>query len=327
MGSAQWPPMNVTAILVDMGTTTTRVWLVAGERVLAKANAAVGVRDTARDGSPQRIKTALRDLIQEICRNESEPEFVAAAGMITSPLGLCHIPHVPAPAGLRELASASQWRKFEDVTNLRVLLIPGVSSGPAKPGLDTIFEKDIMRGEETLCIGLGAASTTVLSLGSHWKAIRIDADGRIASSFTSLSGEIIHAAQTQTILASSVSQERPTTISDRWIEAGMKEQRRSGLARAFFCVRLLDLSGQGTAEERLSFLIGAVIASDLDALVARGMLSGATPVITGNTVIGQAWRTALAGIGISSVDVLTAEETERVLIAGFRSILAYSTPC
>jgi 2-keto-3-deoxy-galactonokinase len=41
-------------ICIDTGTTNTRVWLTAGGRVLAQARAGVGVRDTARDGSPTR---------------------------------------------------------------------------------------------------------------------------------------------------------------------------------------------------------------------------------------------------------------------------------
>ncbi len=44
----------------------------------------------------------------------------------------------------------------------------------------------------------------------------------------------------------------------------MAEQRKSGLARALFCVRLLDQQGETTAEQRMAFLVGACIASDLD---------------------------------------------------------------
>ena len=64
---------------------------------------------------------------------------------------------------------------------------------------------------------------TLLNLGSHWKAIGLDAQGRIAASVTSLAGELIHVAQTETILASSVPHERPQGIDRPWMESGMRE--------------------------------------------------------------------------------------------------------
>ena len=48
--------------------------------------------------------------------------------------------------------------------------------------------------------GLAPLPGVVLNLGSHWKAISLDENGRIVSSVTSLSGEMIHAVQTTTIL-------------------------------------------------------------------------------------------------------------------------------
>ena len=44
----------------------------------------------------------------------------------------------------------------------------------------------------------------VLSLASHWKAVRVDAGERVTSSVSTLSGELIHAVRSQTILASAV---------------------------------------------------------------------------------------------------------------------------
>ena len=104
-------------------------------------------------------------------------------------------------------------------------------------------------------LGLIEPQSTLLNLGSHWKVIEFDARARIASSVTSMTGELIHTAQTQTILAGSVPQTRPDALDQTWLEAGMREQRRSGLARALFCVRLLEQGSDGSAEQRLSFLI------------------------------------------------------------------------
>src|SRR5262245_20772079 len=131
--------------------------------------------------------------------------------MITSPLGLAEVPHVPTPAGLNDLAAATRRYSFSEITDLPILLIPGARSGPRQCGQENVGTTDVMRGEETLLIGLHALGliaprSTLLNLGSHWKVIEFDARARIASSVTSMTGELIHTAQTQTILAGSVPQ-------------------------------------------------------------------------------------------------------------------------
>ena len=247
--------------------------------------------------------------------------------MITSPLGLAEVPHVPTPAGLKELAAATRQYSFPEITDLPILLIPGARSGPRQCDQETVGTSDVMRGEETLLIGLNALGlltpgSTLLNLGSHWKVIEFDERARIASSVTSMTGELIHTAQTQTILAGSVPQARPGVIDQAWLEAGMREQRRSGLARALFCVRLLEQGSDGSAEQRLSFLIGAFLASDMDAMVSRGLFDSAGKiVIAGGGVIAEAWRRALTQNSMPAI-ALNDSEVENALLTGFRSIFS-----
>ncbi len=322
---------NLCAIYVDMGTTNTRVWLVRGDEIIARGSKTVGVRDTARDGSKTRVQTALRELITDVLANINNPSeqllptSVAAAGMIGSPLGLTDVPHVSAPAGLLEIAEAATWFRFPEITDLPFLIVPGVRTGPTAVRSDALADVDVMRGEETLCLGLIELGlvrppAVVLNLGSHWKAIRLTGDFRIQLSITSLSGELIHAAQTQTVLASSQSRSRPEKISERWMKEGITEQRRSGLPRALFCVRLLELAEEGTIEDRFSFLVGAFIASDLYALFARGILAQHIPVvISGNEAIAEAWREALQERSVLAT-VLTTAETERAFLTGLSAV-------
>ena len=322
---------EICLICVDAGTTNTRVWLTVGDRIIARAQTGVGVRDTARDGSSERLRNALRELIDRV-RDEARdqgfaqsPECVIAAGMITSPLGLVEVPHVTAPAGLNDLAAATARHSFPDVTDLPILLIPGVRSGPRPCDAESVGTTDVMRGEETLLIGLNALGalkprSTLLNLGSHWKVIKLDQDLRIASSVTSMTGELIHTAQTHTILASSVPQTRPEEIDQAWLEAGMREQRRSGLARALFCVRLLEQGSESLPDQRLSFLIGAYLASDMDAMYARGLLdSQGAVVITGGGAIAEIWRLALTACSMQAI-TLDESEVERGLLMGVRQV-------
>ena len=324
---------EICLICVDAGTTNSRVWLTVGDQVVARTQAGVGVRDTARDGSSARLRNALRELINQVrddARNRGfaqSPECVMAAGMITSPLGLVEVLHVEAPAGLNDLAAATKPHSFPEITGLPIMLIPGVRSGPRPCDQDTAGNTDLMRGEETLVIGLDALGllkprSTLLNLGSHWKVIKVDQDACIESSVTSMTGELIHTAQTQTILASSVPPSRPTIIDRTWLEAGMREQRRSGLARALFCVRLLEQGSDSSAEQRLSFLIGAFLVSDMDAMSSRGVLdSESAIVIAGGGVIAEAWRDALAHLALETI-ILGDAEVEGALLVGCHSIFS-----
>ncbi len=312
------------AIFIDTGTTNTRVWLMRGAQILAHQTALIGVRDAAREGSTATLQAALRDLIREV-QTDEPASCVIAAGMITSALGLTDVPHIAAPAGLSELATATKSYSFPHVTALPVLLVPGVRSGAASCDFNSVSEVDVMRGEETLCagiveLGLAPLPCMVLNLGSHWKAIQLDAAGRVASSLTSLTGEMIFTTQTQTILASAVPHERPVTIAPDWAAAGMREQRQAGLARALFCVRLLEQKGNCTPEERLAYLVGAFLASDLDGLQKRGVLSQSV-LITGGGALAELWRQALAEASIPS-RIITGEESEAAMLTGLRAILS-----
>src|SRR2546428_11247734 len=135
-----------------------------------------------------------------------------------------------------------------------------------------------------------------------------------------MTGELMHAAQTQTILAGSVPQARPGIIDQTWLEAGMREQRGSGLARALCCVRLLEQGSDGSAEQRLSFLIGAFLASDMDAMISRGWFDSAEKVvITGGGVIAEAWRGALAQSSVRAI-TLGDSEVENAMLTGLRRV-------
>jgi 2-dehydro-3-deoxygalactonokinase len=337
MGEGSVEDDDRSAVCVDLGTTNTRVWLVQGERVVARAAAQVGVRDTARDGSSRRLRETLRDLITALVEDGQRqgvgPEHrgIIAAGMVSSSLGLAEVPHLPAPVGVADLAAAAKSFSFPDVSDLPVLLVPGVRTGTLSADPRAAGAADLMRGEETLCAGLVALGLArvpgvVLNLGSHWKTIGLDAQGRVAESVTSLSGEMIHAVQGHTILASALPSERPDALDAEWVHAGMDEQRRAGLGRALFCVRLLEQgeprpAAPAGAARRMAYLVGAFIAADLDALTSRGVVRPDAPVtIVGHPALAAAWRDALADAHVPATTI-TEAQTEQALLAGLRQIL------
>src|SRR5262249_14423164 len=138
---------NICAVYADMGTTNTRVWLARGSVIVSRATRPLGVRDTARTGSSSQIRSALQESISEVRKQAGHsymPTGVVAAGMIGSSLGLTEVPHIEPPAGLAELAASSRWFQT-GVTDLPVLLVPGIRSEAAKTSLNQVCETDVMR--------------------------------------------------------------------------------------------------------------------------------------------------------------------------------------
>jgi 2-dehydro-3-deoxygalactonokinase len=318
------------AIYCDAGTTNTRVWLIdEGERLIAKAQAGVGARDTARDGANLRLLAALKEKIAEV-RTKAQPlapQQVVGTGMLTSPLGLVEVPHVVAPAGLDEIANGMRRVSFPDVVELPILLVPGVRTGPPAYDAASVGACDVMRGEESLVLGLHAGGRlgdegTLLNLGSHWKFIAWK-ERRIAASVSLLSGEMIHAAQTQTVLADAVPPAKATFVDPDWCEAGRREQQRSGLMRALFCVRLLQLGSRSQPEDRLSFLLGAFIGEALETLLKLGPNFASSPILIsgGGEALAASWERVLAAHSFSPI-VLTDEQVEHSVLRGLSALAA-----
>jgi 2-dehydro-3-deoxygalactonokinase len=309
-------------VLLDVGSTNSRAWLVAGGAILRRATAAVGVRDCARSGSTALVRGTVRDLVASLWA-DAEPCPVAAAGMITSPLGLADVPHVPAPAGLDDLARGCAVVRAPDVCPAPILLVPGVrtEAPPGKPG-----GGDVMRGEETLAMGLLeqgvlAPGAGLLTVGSHWKLTRLDTQGRIASSRTSLGGETVQALQTGTLLSSSLPAGPLGDCDPAWVEAGAAAAGEHGLLRAAFMVRLLEQAGGTTPAQRFNWLVGACAGADLDALQRSGALPpGAGLVIAGPSAVPSAWAHLLRRAG-HAVTVLDTAATEAAFVGGLLSIV------
>jgi 2-dehydro-3-deoxygalactonokinase len=322
-------------VLLEGETTNTSVWLVRGEELVAEAQTTVGARDTARDGSPQRLETALRGLVSGVLAEGNalpvpcRPKVVVAAGMLTSSLGLRGIDHVPAPAGAGELAARLERHSFPSVTDLPVVLIPGVRSGPLQAERGTVGGTDVIRGEETAAIGLHLlgwlpVGGIVLSLGSHWKAIHVDREGRIVSSVTSLGGELLDVVTSQTVLAGSLPRQWPAAFDDAWVDEGVHEAQRSGFARALFCVRLLEQRVPSTPDQRLAYLIGVAIGSVMDTLLARRSFRAGTRVlVTGPPALAHAFAAQLQGTSVDAVPV-SATQVAHAVRTGMRDILARS---
>lgn len=312
--------MNKQRLLVDGGTTTTRVWAVDGTTVLAEARAMIGARDAARDGNNvgwvRQLGVLLAQAEQEARRQVADwhPTCVAAAGMITSPLGLAEVPHVPAPADVHVLAAGARCLSMPELAPLPILLVPGVRCGPIAPTDHDINAVDVMRGEEVVCLGLLHAGLLptgggVLSVGSHWKLVEVE--GRsISGSTTTLSGELLHALRTQTVLTASVDPEFPDVLTGDDLAAmrlGVRQREMAGFSRAAFCTRLLERVPGSAPRARLLFLLGVVVAETMAHW--RELLQGRTIALLGAPALCQAWEVALADAGDHGITIAPGDVT------------------
>jgi 2-dehydro-3-deoxygalactonokinase len=305
-------------LFFDGGTTRTRATAARGEEILFRAVRDVGARDVARAGAAAPLAEAVEALVLEAARACADAGVelagAVAAGMITSPQGLVEVPHVRAPAGAAELAAGAARRPL-GATGLTLHLVPGVRGGPDRASTADVLAVDVMRGEEVLALGcarlglLPATGGALLSLGSHWKALAVDhsEQARIVGSTSTLSGELVHAVATTTVLASALPRAWPQTLDELSADvlAGARAARAAGLSRALYAVRLLELrEPASTPERRLAFTLGAAVAADEDVLVPRG-----TSAVT---VVGSG----------PALRALSDEDASRAFRAGCLAVLA-----
>jgi 2-dehydro-3-deoxygalactonokinase len=321
--------MNRDAFLaIDCGTTNTRVWLLRGGDVAARAEVEAGVRDTARTGSPATLKGGISHAIEQAAAQAGgePPDVALAAGMITSPLGLVNIPHVPAPVASADLSAEVRRVEFPDYGGLAVYFVPGVRSGTLEEDRQQAPNADIIRGEETEIFGTlemldVSGPLLYVHLGSHTKMVRLDRRGRIVGGITTLAGELDHVVRTETILSAALPPERMEECDGELLDQGAAWAQKYGLSRTFFLLRILEQSGGYTPHELGSVFAGAIASEDLHAMRGHGLARKGTPVVlSGRPRFQSAWRRFLEREGLD-VTSLSEEDTEAAFLMGLQRIV------
>lgn len=286
-------------VVVDSGTTSTRVWVVEHGEVKASSSSRSGARDVVRTKDRSELLGTIRGLADNALAAAGSGweavEAIVAFGMITSELGLEEVPHLEAPVDSRTLAAALVERRYGSALPAPIHLVPGVRSGDKE-----LEFADFMRGEETEVAGLLALGEPeppflYISTGSHTKFIAVDRDGRIDWSLTTLSGELLLALQRETILAELIDLQRPPTDLAA-LQEGARFAENAGLSRALFGARLLNRV-QGVSGAFCSdFLHGAVAGADLLSLRRTAEARGgppATVALGGQGTLRDAYRALL----------------------------------
>ncbi|MEJ7640031.1 MAG: 2-dehydro-3-deoxygalactonokinase [Singulisphaera sp.] len=281
------------SVALDGGTTNTRARLIHGDRIVATARRAVGVRDAVFDSDSRSLAVAVRAAMEEVSRGlgDVRPDLIVAAGMLSSEVGLTAVPHVEAPAGIDALARGGRSpapRDRRPADRLRA----GRPHPPRRGRRLGRGRRDAREECETVGSWTHLAARSpgrprrvgsrrgLPLAGLSYKLVAVDAGGRILQPH--------HAGRRDdrggwrgTRCSRPASRDLPDEPDRAALDAGARLATREGLGRAAFLVRIAALAETLGPEARASFWLGAVVADDVAHLSRHPMLDGPVPVRVG----------------------------------------------
>ena len=268
----------------DWGTSRLRLRLMRAEplEVLAKVESDHGIAMTfaawQAAGSPADregyflgvLSLALDQLTQRLPPGlELRGSSLVLSGMASSSIGVRELPYTSVPFRLRG-AAASVARIRVDQHSIEVWLVSGVRT-----------DDDVMRGEETILIGLaeaGHGDGVYLLPGTHSKHVEVRA-GTVIGFRTYLTGELYALLCQHSVLRTCLLPANgPDSAFERAVEDVGAREGGSNLLHEFFTLRAANLLGSRTAEENGSRLSGLLIGTEL-----RDLIGGTEPIILAAT--------------------------------------------
>ena len=320
-------------LVVDCGTTNLRVTLLdENKNKLDVVKAEGGVRHTSIDGHNGRLRTMLRESMEAVLSKNgytmADVEKCVASGMITSALGLLEVPHVAAPAGAAQLREKMQEKVFEDIAPFPIAFIPGVRNFSGPVDLENFSGMDMMRGEEVEAVGLykllkpRGAAMFVLP-GTHNKFVAMDANGKMLGCMTSISGEMLDAITHHTIIAEAVGHSfvNADEYDSEYAKAGARECAVSGLGRAAFAGRILSTLGGKDKAKLQSYLLGAVLALDVQAMQSFvGDQENVVAYIAGKAPLQQCFCDVMEALAAGEAHQVPAEISGKMGLEGVLEI-------
>ncbi|MCQ2413259.1 MAG: 2-dehydro-3-deoxygalactonokinase [Clostridia bacterium] len=304
-------------IAVDGGTTNTRISLCTDGKVIETLSFRVGAKKSI--GNKEILKETVRNGIREILDKngykEGDVKAVLACGMLTSELGLLELPHTVAPAGMEELHGSMHLCRMEDIAGIPFAFMRGV-----KTECTTVENSDMMRGEETELMGVFSGDGVYVFPGSHTKIIETE-NGKIRDSRTMLTGEMIYAVATDTILADAVKLEDHEICKETLLQ-GFDYADKHGIGEALFKVRILKNTFHKSESELYSFFLGVMVSGEIRCILSR---SPKRVVIGGKAAIKEAIGTILKEYTDAEIVILSNEEVDHSTVNGMIRIYEYRT--
>jgi 2-dehydro-3-deoxygalactonokinase len=269
-------------IALDWGTTRARAFLIDEDgSVIDRRSADRGIQSVPEGGFPDAFKAIAGDL-----RRARPDAAIVLAGMVGSRNGWVEAAYVACPATPDAIAAAAMPVTLAD--GAQALILPGLSCD------EDAF--DVMRGEETLTVGLGLDDGIVCLPGTHSKWAVVEG-GRIARFASFMTGEVYGLLRQNSIL-SRLAAEPSADEASEGARLGLAAARRAGgLLNAAFAARTEVL-----AERMAPGCVGPF----LSALLVGQEIAGATALfgrpgrvnLVADGVMAESYGAALAAAGL-----------------------------
>ncbi|CAN7684916.1 2-dehydro-3-deoxygalactonokinase [Bosea sp. LjRoot237] len=294
--------MPTPLIALDWGTTRARAFLIGEDgAVLAKRSADRGIQSVPAGGFP----AAFAEIAGEF--RQARPDAkVLLAGMVGSRNGWVEAPYVACPARPEEIAAAGLAVTLDDGTQATIL--PGLSCD------EGAF--DVMRGEETLIVGLGLSDGIACLPGTHskWAEIKGSRITRFASFMT---GEVYGLLREHSILSRLASEPVGDDAAEGARRGLAAAKRPGGLLNAAFHARSDVLGGGMQGGAVGPYLSALLVAQEIEG--ARSLFGGlANFHLVADGVLAQSYGRALATAGLEH----TLTTPEDAFVAGVTRLAA-----
>ena len=255
-----------------------------------------------------------RDVFLKHCRPwlEREPDApVALVGMVGSKEGWRMAPYAQCPAGPEEIARAMIEVEIGEGRKGRI--VPGLSCEPQAGAVD------VMRGEETLCLGAGVIDGLVCLPGTHPKWVEMK-HGRVARFATYFTGEMYALLRHHSMVGRPATEPEDPAGFERGLEAAERNSGRSGarvgLLHLIFGARAAAVTGRLPSAELGPYISGLLTGDEING--AFGLFDKPREV----TAIGAEERVALFGRALARHGIaVVTKDPEEALVAGIARIL------
>jgi 2-dehydro-3-deoxygalactonokinase len=289
-------------IALDWGTTRARAFLISAQgEVLGRHVAEQGIQSVAPGAFP-----AAFEAIAGQFRRDCPEARIVLAGMVGSRNGWVEAPYVACPAAPNEIAAAAMPVALADGTP--VTIIPGLSCD------EGAF--DVMRGEETLIVGLGLDDGIACLPGTHSKWVQVEA-GRILRFASFMTGEIYGLLRQNSILARLAEEPTPEEAADGARRGFAAALRPGGLLNVAFAARSEVLAGRMTGGAVGPYLSALLVG--LEIAGARAMFGDLGPVhLVADGALAESYGEALRAAGLA----FSVTTPEAAFVAGVTRLAA-----
>jgi 2-dehydro-3-deoxygalactonokinase len=293
-------------IVADWGTSRFRAYLVEDGAIVDRVSSDEGVSNLE---SGEHAGVFRRQVGPWLGADARAP--VVLVGMVGSREGWVMAPYATCPAGPEDIARAMI--EVDIGEGRKGHIVPGLSCEPAAGAID------VMRGEETLCLGARVDDGLVCLPGTHPKWVEMKS-GRIERFATYFTGEMYALLRHQSMAGRPATEPEDPAGFERGLEAAERNagDARAGLLHLIFGARAAAVTGRLPSNQLGPYISGLLTGDEINGALALVHRPQAVTAI-GDPARLDLFSRALARHGIKAV----AKPPEEALIAGLARILQH----